>query len=135
VALALTVQRPATGWLDASILRSNITQTGKSTSRLCIPSFSPGCFPSFTLSVHAAVSLLPTFISRLESKKMGDLEPKHRDEMALDEKLENAEKMRGATTITAADAAMTRKILLKLDFRYAVLLKKNFISLNFEKED
>ncbi len=49
---------------------------------------------------------------------MVDMEQKNRDEMALDEKIENAEKTRGSTTVSATDAAMTRRILLKLDFRY-----------------
>jgi len=46
------------------------------------------------------------------------MEQKNRDEMALDEKLENVEKTRGSTTVSAEDTAMTRRILLKLDFRY-----------------
>jgi hypothetical protein len=50
---------------------------------------------------------------------MGNKEQKNRDELALDEKLENVEETRGSTTVLAADAAMTRRILLKLDFRYA----------------
>ena len=56
---------------------------------------------------------------------MGNKEQKNRDELALDEKLENAEETRGSTTVLAADAAdaaMTRRILLKLDFRYASAL-------------
>jgi hypothetical protein len=40
-----------------------------------------------------------------------------RDSMGLDEK-ENADRARGTVTISAADAALTRRILLKLDFRY-----------------
>jgi hypothetical protein len=108
--------------MDASFLRGNITQTGKSTSRLCIPSFSPGCFPSFSFSAHKAISLYPSLIQEFENAKMGNKEQKNRDELALDEKLENAEETRGSTTVLAADAAMTRRILLKLDFRYASAL-------------
>jgi hypothetical protein len=111
--------------MDASFLRGNITQTGKSTSRLCIPSFPPECFPSFSFSAHKATSLYPNLIQEPENAKMGDKEQKNKDELCLDEKLENAEnaeKTRGSTTVLAADAAMTRRILLKLDFRYASAL-------------
>lgn len=38
--------------------------------------------------------------------------------MGLDEK-ENADRTRGTVTISAADTALTRRILLKLDFRYS----------------
>jgi hypothetical protein len=58
-----------------------------------------------------------------------DMEQKNRDEMALDEKIENAEKTRGSTTVSAADAAMTRRILLKLDFRYACVISVPNISM------
>lgn len=37
----------------------------------------------------------------------------------LDEKLEDAGKSLVSTGISSSDAAMTRRILLKLDFRYA----------------
>lgn len=40
--------------------------------------------------------------------------------MGLDEK-EHADRARGTVTISATDAALTRKILLKLDFRYFCL--------------
>jgi hypothetical protein len=40
-----------------------------------------------------------------------------KDSMGLDEK-ENADRARGTMTVSAADAALTRRILLKLDFRY-----------------
>jgi hypothetical protein len=46
------------------------------------------------------------------------MEKQNRDEMPLDEKLENTEVARGTSRVSAADAAMTRRILLKLDFRY-----------------
>ncbi|KAH8772270.1 putative MFS transporter [Hyaloscypha sp. PMI_1271] len=58
---------------------------------------------------------------------MGNKEQKNRDELALDEKLENAEETRGSTTVLAADAAMTRRILLKLDFRILPILALLFL--------
>ena len=45
----------------------------------------------------------------------------HKNEIAMDEKLENVDRARGSTTVSPADAAMTRRILLKLDFRYVLL--------------
>lgn len=50
------------------------------------------------------------------------MEPQHKD-MALDEKFtDNAEKQQEGTRTSAGDAAMTRRILLKLDFRYGCVL-------------
>jgi hypothetical protein len=45
------------------------------------------------------------------------MEHQRKDSMGLDEK-ENADMTRGTVTISAADTALTRRILLKLDFRY-----------------
>jgi hypothetical protein len=56
------------------------------------------------------------------------MEHKNRDETAMDEKLENEGKTRGSTTVSAADAAMTRRILLKLDFRYAAIVYSNYLN-------
>ena len=50
------------------------------------------------------------------------MELEKRDEIAMDEKLENEGKVQGSTTVSAEDAAMTRRILLKLDFRCVMLL-------------
>jgi hypothetical protein len=47
------------------------------------------------------------------------MEQKNKDDTVLDEK-ENGERARGSTTVSAADAAMTQRILLKLDFRYGL---------------
>ncbi|KAN0122928.1 putative MFS transporter [Hyaloscypha variabilis] len=55
------------------------------------------------------------------------MEQKNRDETALDEKLENEGKTRGSTTVSAADTAMTRRILLKLDFRILPILALLFL--------
>jgi len=49
------------------------------------------------------------------------MDQKTKDDIAMDEKLENEGQAR-STTVSAADAAMTRRILLKLDFRYVMLL-------------
>ena len=48
------------------------------------------------------------------------MDQKTKDDIAMDEKLENEGQAR-STTVSAADAAMTRRILLKLDFRYVLL--------------
>ena len=50
------------------------------------------------------------------------MEHEKRDEIAMDEKLENEGIAQGSTTVSAEDAAMTRRILLKLDFRCVMLL-------------
>ncbi|KAE9381070.1 putative MFS transporter [Stipitochalara longipes BDJ] len=55
------------------------------------------------------------------------MEQKNKDEVAMDEKLENEERTRGSTTVSAADAAMTRRILLKLDFRILPILALLFL--------
>jgi hypothetical protein len=56
------------------------------------------------------------------------MEQKNRDETAMDEKLENEGKTRGSTTVSAADTAMTRRILLKLDFRYAAIVYSKYLN-------
>lgn len=47
------------------------------------------------------------------------MDTQHKDDMAMDEKfVENAEKKQEVTVGSTGDAALTRRILLKLDFRY-----------------
>ena len=51
---------------------------------------------------------------------MSAMDHRKRDEMALDEKF--VEHEQGSTVVSVPDAAMTRRILLKLDFRYGWML-------------
>jgi hypothetical protein len=113
------------GWMQASFGATSHKQESLHQGSAS-PAFPQNAsFPSFSFSAHKATSLYPNLIQEPENAKMGDKEQKNNDELCLDEKLENAEnaeKTRGSTTVLAADAAMTRRILLKLDFRYASAL-------------
>jgi hypothetical protein len=93
----------------------NLAPSTIHTRKAPVPRFSPECH----LLLHAPRRYTAPHLQPYHAKKnKREVTSDHDVEMAYQDEKLDVDKQGGATEISASDAALTRRILLKLDLRY-----------------